>query len=207
MTRRFQVELLERRDCPAAGSTLIPIVSNATYTLSINTYGRVAEMQVSQAEFNIFANNNGNTTVANEALITKRLYAVLPDVFDFITVVPNVANTTSNLLGYNRTVRSVATGLGQGSIDNGAAYGSPAQLSSFLYMADLIQLYGGTGDHEIMHQWANFLPKSPTRPCITPALSLLQTRWKSRALTCVWIWSKRCLARSSRFMVSLRSMG
>ena len=106
MTRRLQAELLEQRDCPAAGSTLIPIVSNATYTLSVNTYGRVAAMQVSQAEFNIFANNTGGPTIAQEGAITNRVYQAMGDVIDFLVVVPNIANTTSNLLGYNRYVYS-----------------------------------------------------------------------------------------------------
>jgi hypothetical protein len=160
MKRRLQFEQLETRDCPAAGSRLIPIASGPGYSMSINSYGRFIVMNVTQPEFDIWEDNDGDTDVADEALITNRLYAAFggADVFDFITVTTNIDATSSGLLGYNRSVRRTgALGTGAPPIDNGLVYGSPNQLASFLYYADRAQMRAGTGIHEIMHQWANDL--------------------------------------------------
>ena len=83
MKRRLRVEELETRDCPAAGSRLIPLASGPGYNLSVNTFGRVAVMQVTQDEFDIWLDNDGDTEIADEALIMNRIYPVMGDVFDF----------------------------------------------------------------------------------------------------------------------------
>ena len=159
MNRRLRVEELETRDCPAAGSRLIPLASGPGYSLSINSYGRVAVMNVTQDEFDTWVDNTGTPTVADEALITNRLYSAFggADPFDFVMLTVNIAATTSGLLGYNRTIRTDNTGTGAPPRDYGLIYGAPNELASFQYFADRTQLRGGTGIHEIMHQWANYL--------------------------------------------------
>ena len=159
MKSRLNIEFLEQRDCPAAGSTLIPVGVGVDYTLSINSTGRVATLQLSSPEW--LAWERGTITQAQIRVETQRLYGIFPDQFDHILFVNNVpdVNPASPYFGVTYGARNSTQGIGRPLFDNTALFGSKGQLQSVLHLASEQDLYTRTGLHELVHLSAAFLPE------------------------------------------------
>ena len=159
MKRHLRVEQLEARLCFSTGSTLAPVGTGPGYTLSINDTGRVATMQVTQAEF--LAYTAGTQTVAQERALTKRIYAALPDVFDQIIVVNNLTRfeplDTAPYFGVHTTVQNDIRGIGDVIFNDAALYGSAGKLQSFVQVTDRAGMRDGVVLHEVFHRWGNKL--------------------------------------------------
>lgn len=161
MKNPLRVEPLEGRDCPAAGSSLVTIGVEPQFTLSVNTYGRFASMQVAAPEFATYATMTGITNAQVQTL-TQRIYRYFPDQFDYIMFVdnlPDLAFANNGLFGFNQPVKNQTTGTGQALFNNTAAYGSSGKLNNVLFMGSELDMYHRTFLHEFLHRDANFLPQ------------------------------------------------
>ena len=155
MLPRLLLEALEGRDVPAAGTTLTPIDVGPAYTLSLNTSGRVVEMQLSAPEWVAF--QNGTQTTAQNQAIAQRIYKNFPDQFDMILAVNNLPDITTGLFGYNISVQNTQQGIGRPPLNNTAQWGSAGKLQNFLFLGSEQDVYSRTILHEILHRSANFL--------------------------------------------------
>ena len=156
---RPKLEALEARTCPVAGSTLATIGSGPGYTLEVNTYGRVAAMVLDPAEYATWA--NGSETQADTEAMTRRIYASLPDDFDFIFLENNEAalRPDAAFFGLYRPARNDTTGLAQSTFNNANDYGSAGDLQGVIHLTQANGLSGGPSLHELLHRWANYLPE------------------------------------------------
>jgi hypothetical protein len=157
MKTTLRFEPLEARDVPATGSTLQVIGVEPDFTLSLNSTGRVAVMQLAAPLWPAFS--TGTQTMAQNQAITKAIYRYFPDQFDYIFAVDNLPDTTTGLFGFNAPVSNKVTGIGQPAFDNSAQWGSNGKLQSFLWLGSEQDVYRRTILHEMLHLDANFLPQ------------------------------------------------
>ncbi len=155
MKPRLSVEQLEGRDCPAAGSTLVTMGVGVDYTLSLNTYGRVASMQLAAPDWLAWA--NGTMSQAQVQAMTRRVYQFFPDSFDYVMFVNNLPDVLGGLYGRAYAVKNDTLGIGDTIYNNTAQFGSAGQLQRVLYLASELDLYQRTSLHEIAHRNANYL--------------------------------------------------
>jgi hypothetical protein len=97
--------------------------------------------------------------------MAQRLYAVVPDRFDFISFV-QIAGQRGNR--YYGGVRNSTTGLGLPAMNNSAAYGSASRLQGYVVFP-LSSLYDGASpgySHEHGHRWIDHLTGTPYEPGI-----------------------------------------
>jgi len=156
---RLHAELLESRDCPAVGSTLSTIGSGDGFTLKLNSFGRVAVIEIDPAEYERWA--IGEQSFDDSKNMSKRVYSALPDNFDFLFFVNNEAEIRPNAsyFGQHTPVKNDIDGLGKPMFDGTAEFGSAGRLGSVLHLIDRTTLVGGPSLHEMMHRWAVELPE------------------------------------------------
>jgi hypothetical protein len=96
----------------------------------------------------------------SDALATQRLYQLFPDAYDFVAVVQPVAYYQNR---YYDGVRNATTGIGVGTFDAGAAYGSASHLQGIVHypIDGFFDLGESAAVHEIGHRWINFLFNTP----------------------------------------------
>jgi hypothetical protein len=159
MKTRLKGEQLETRDCPATGSKLVPIGVGVDYTLSLNTYGRLATMQLAAPDWLAWA--NGAVTQAQVEAMTQRIYQYFPDQFDQIVFVNNLPDVSpsSPYFGVHFPVKNETLGIGQTPFDDTALFGSKGHLQAVIHLASEKDLYQRTSLHEFVHLDANFLPE------------------------------------------------
>ena len=101
--------------------------------------------------------------------LTKKIYAVFPDAFDFCFLFSTYRiedlpyDTSYNLIaGSHQMVKVNYTGTGQSLADNTALFGSAGRLLG-LAALDVYDrgIYAGNCVHELLHQWASFMPAFP----------------------------------------------
>jgi hypothetical protein len=104
---------------------------------------------------------DGSETQADVEAMTKRIYASLPDEFDFIIFENNQASLPANAAFYGqyRPVRNDTTGLGQSLFNHTTDFGSAGALQGVIDLTTSDGLLGGPSLHEILHRWANYFPE------------------------------------------------
>ena len=159
MKCKLRFEALEERDVPAAGSTQITVATTVDYTLSINSYGRVATMQLTTPEW--LAWSDGSQTQAQVYTMAQRLYQHFPDDFDNIFLVNNqvTAPPTAVYNGVTYPVKNDTLGIGQPTFDDTALYGSSGKLQTFIHLIQQDRIRVATSLHEFLHRVAAFLPE------------------------------------------------
>lgn len=161
MKRKMQLsfEPLEQRDTPAAGSTQIPLGVGVDYSLSINSYGRFATMQLAAPDWLDW--QDGAVTAADVQAMTQRIYKYFPDQFDQIFFVNNLPEVSPNspYFGVNHSVQNKILGIGKPLFDDTALYGSAGKLQNAIHLASERDLRDRTSLHEFMHLSANYLPE------------------------------------------------
>ena len=130
MKRHLRVEQLEARDVPSAGSTLIPIGVGVDYTLSLNSSGRVATMQLAAPDYLNWL--NGSITAAQVQAMTQRIYQYFPDQFDHILFVDNTPDVSplSPYFGVTFGAKNETLGTGERLFNNTALFGSAGRLQT-----------------------------------------------------------------------------
>jgi hypothetical protein len=99
-------------------------------------------------------------TGAPELAAIRRFFQFLPDAYDFIAVVqPLTYFQNRSYAG----LRNATQGVGRPIHDSGATWGSPSRLLGFIrYPIDFFfDLGEQAANHEIGHQWINFLSGTP----------------------------------------------
>ena len=159
MKRHLRVEQLEERDVPAAGSTLIPIGVGVDFTLSLNSNGRVATMQLAAPDYLNWL--NGSITAAQVQAMTQRIYQYFPDQFDHILFVDNTPDVSplSPYFGVTFGAKNETLGTGERLFNNTALFGSAGRLQTAIHLASEQDLRVRTSLHELLHLNANFLPE------------------------------------------------
>ncbi len=165
MKSRLNIEFLEQRDCPAAGSTLIPVGVGVDYTLSINTSGRIASMQLAAPDW--VAWSNGSQTQAQAEAMAQRIYQFFPDQFDHIIFVNNQTTIppAASYFGVTYPVKNDTLGIGDPSgigtpiFNNGSQWGSGGKLQTVIHLIDEETIRQRTSLHELTHRWSAFLPE------------------------------------------------
>ncbi|MBY0514045.1 MAG: hypothetical protein K2P78_09065, partial [Gemmataceae bacterium] len=159
MKSRLNVHRLEDRDCPAAGSSLTQIAVGSDFTLSINSYGRFASMQMSGPDWVDWMDTN--QSLAQIQAMTKRIYQYFPDQFDNIFFVNNLPDLSPNAqyfgANYTATIKNDTQGIGRPLFNNTAAWGSAGKLQNVIHLASMQDLYYRTTLHEMIHRDAAFL--------------------------------------------------
>ncbi len=94
-------------------------------------------------------------------MVSEKAYAFLKDDFDFIIIL-SVEESQPDGLFYGRStsVQNQVQGLGGGTYDSSANYGSNGRLKSIIYMPRTEYIRNGPFLHEIVHTWGNkgFIP-------------------------------------------------
>src|SRR5262249_55277528 len=159
MKHHLGMEELERRDCPAAGSDLVTLAVEPQFTLSLNTFGRFASMQLAAPEWAKW--RDGQVTQTDVQLMTQRIYRYFPDQFDTIMFVNNVPDVSpaSPSFGVNFPVKNTVTGIGENLFNNTAQFSSAGNLQDVIHIASEKALYPRTSLHEFLHLTANYLPQ------------------------------------------------
>lgn len=160
MKRKLRLESLESREVPAAGTSLTPIGVGPQYTLSVNSSGRVAVMQMAAPEWNAF--RDGAQTAAQNQALTQRIYQSFGDDFDVIMAVVNLPDITGGLFGFNATVKNTVTGTGHALQNDTALWGSAGKLQNFIWIGSEQDMYRRTVLHEFLHRDAAFLSQLGT---------------------------------------------
>lgn len=106
---------------------------------------------LSQSEYDKFITGDGNLE-----MVTNKIYEYFNDGFDFIIIL-SVEETQPDDLFYGRShsAQNQVQGLGIGTYDNSASYGSAGKLKSVIYMPRTEYIRNGPFLHEIVHTWAN----------------------------------------------------
>jgi hypothetical protein len=104
--------------------------------------------------------------------VARRFYQVYPDSYDFLNIVSTPSYTGNR---FHFTVRNTVGGIGVGTIDNTATYGSAGRLQgiSRFPIGSFFDMAEKGGIHELGHQWIAFLggipALSPGRPHWPPS--------------------------------------
>ncbi|MGI9552092.1 MAG: hypothetical protein ACR2MT_12895 [Aurantibacter sp.] len=106
---------------------------------------------LTQSEYDKFITGEGDLE-----MVSQKVYEYLDDDFDFIIIL-SVEETQPEDLFYGRShpAQNQVQGLGIGTYDNSAAYGSEGKLKSIIYMPRTEYIRNGPFLHEIVHTWAN----------------------------------------------------
>jgi len=106
---------------------------------------------LSQSEYEKFITGDGDLE-----MVTNKIYEHFNDDFDFIIVL-SIEETQPEDLFYGRShpAQNQVQGLGIGTYDNSASYGSSGRLKSVIYMPRTEYIRNGPFLHEIAHTWAN----------------------------------------------------
>jgi len=106
---------------------------------------------LSQSEYNKFITGDGDLE-----MVTNKIYEHFNDDFDFVIIL-SVEETQPQDLFYGRShpAQNQVQGLGIGTYDNSASYGSEGKLKSVIYMPRTEYIRNGPFLHEIVHTWAN----------------------------------------------------
>jgi hypothetical protein len=160
MKRKLRLESLESREVPAAGTSLTTIAVGPQYTLSVNSSGRVAVMQMADPEWNAF--RDGSQSQAQNRALTQRIYQSFGDDFDVIMAVANLPDVTGGLFGFNATVKNTVTGTGHALQNDTALWGSAGKLQNFIWVGSEQDMYRRTILHEFLHRDAAFLSQLGT---------------------------------------------
>lgn len=99
------------------------------------------------------------------SVATQRLYQLFADDFDFVAVVQPV-NPYENR--YYNGVRNTTAGIGLGTQNSGALYGSTSRLQGIIHypIDGFFDLGEKAAVHEIGHRWMNFLSNTALAPGI-----------------------------------------
>jgi uncharacterized protein (TIGR03437 family) len=104
---------------------------------------------------------NGMHVFAAEPL-ARRMYAFLPDDFDFLNLI--VGNVTNIANRYHGVIRNSVSGLGiSNTLNTGASWGSARRLLGFNMYPNIsfYDLSEGGSNHEIGHQWISAINAGP----------------------------------------------
>lgn len=111
---------------------------------------------LSQSEYEKFITGDGDLE-----MVTSKIYEHFNDDFDFVIIL-SVEETQPDDLFYGRShpAQNQIQGLGIGTYDNSANYGSVGKLKSVIYMPRTEYIRNGPFLHEIVHSWGNkgFIP-------------------------------------------------
>jgi|GEM_PF-3044856 len=157
MKRKLGFETLEAREVPAAGSTLSVLAVSPDYTLSVNSTGRVAVIELSNGEWVDYS--AGSMSTASMQAMTQFLYQHFPDNYDQILMVANLPDITGGLFGFNIGTQNQTTGTGTAIFDDTAQWGSDGKLQNVIWVGSELDMYRRTILHEFVHKDAAFLPQ------------------------------------------------
>lgn len=106
---------------------------------------------LSPSEYEKFITGEGDLE-----MVTSKIYEHFNDDFDFVIIL-SVEETQPEDLFYGRShpAQNQTQGLGIGTYDNSANYGSAGKLKSVIYMPRTEYIRNGPFLHEIVHSWAN----------------------------------------------------
>ena len=149
---------LEDRICFAAGSTLQTVGSGDGYTLKVNSYGRVAVVEIAAAEYAGWA--SGTQSLEVSQAMARRVYKSLPDDYDFLMMVNNdsVISSGASYAGLYNSAKNDTGGLGAELTNTTAAFGSAGRLQGLIHLTSLGAVSRGPSLHELMHRWGDSIP-------------------------------------------------
>lgn len=122
----------------------------------LNEERSFANFVLPTAEYDKFITGDGDLR-----LISNKVYEYLTDDFDYIIILSVESSQPDGLFfGRSSSVSNTIVGLGGGTFDNTASYGSAGRLKNIIYMPRVEYIRNGPFLHEIAHTWANknFLP-------------------------------------------------
>ncbi len=116
----------------------------------------LTNLVLSAQEYNKFITGDGDLK-----MVSQKAYQYMKDDFDFIIIL-SVEETQPDDLFYGRStpVQNKVQGLGGGTYDLSANYGSSGRLNAIIYMPRAEYIRNGPFLHEIAHSWGNkgFIP-------------------------------------------------
>lgn len=134
-------------------------VADATVT-SIAVQQLSERVQMGPHVVNLRWDSLFETAYPSLAPVMQEFYATFGDSYDFAGVVSQVDHPQNR--NY-RGIRNNVTGLGLGTFDYGAQYGSAAELEGVIDypISSVFDLGETAASHEIGHRWINFLANEP----------------------------------------------
>ncbi len=123
---------------------------------TLNESRALTNLVLSDQEYSNFISGEGDLK-----MVSQKAYQYMKDDFDFIIIL-SVEETQPNDLFYGRAtpVQNSVQGLGSGTFDASASYGSSGRLNTIIYMPRAEYIRNGPFLHEIAHSWGNkgFIP-------------------------------------------------
>jgi hypothetical protein len=157
----------------------IDYMAGTTRALRGNSFVNVRDVTMADAPVTMLATDAGaSARVLNvrvddvpssgvaHSVATQRLYQLFADDFDFVAVVQPV-NPYENR--YYIGVRNTTAGVGLGTQNSGALYGSTSRLQGIIHypIDGFFDLGEKAAVHEIGHRWMNFLSNTALAPGIS----------------------------------------
>lgn len=117
----------------------------------LNETRSFANYVLPEIEYNKFLEGKGSVS-----MVAEKAYEYLKDDFDYIIILSVEAVKPPDLFyGRATPVQNQIQGLGIGTYDNSASYGSKGKLKGIIYMPRTEYISNGPFLHEIAHTWAN----------------------------------------------------
>lgn len=132
----------------------------AEQSLTINREGTVA----------IYVNSNldirAGLTRTKKQFISRQIYKMFPDVFDFIILVSNNVSIPKGVYhsGRYRSVKNTIKGIGDGQRDYTSSFGSAGRLQGVIELPYRFGIDNGPILHELAHRWGNYILLGDTDP-------------------------------------------
>ena len=128
------------------------------YKIQIDSRGRAASMLLPETEFKAWLEGQGFQKSAERQKITKKIYDVFKDSFDFIFFVMNTDQRPTKIpFGQLIKVSNAVKGVGIRIYSNASQYGSAGKLKAVMQLGRKDYLLFGPSLHELMHNWGNFI--------------------------------------------------
>lgn len=145
-------------DFPGVSAPKVTL-TGSDFALTINGSGRVASLE-SPTLFDSTFDDMSFTEVWS---ITKRVYELLSDNFDFIIIASNQTSVPSGTYsGQFYNAKNTIGGIGKNIFDRTSLFGSLGRLQGAIHLTSTNGLSNGPSLHELAHNWGNSMVSVPS---------------------------------------------